>query len=175
MNNFDYTWQNPPKEQLALANMFANVSAMPKGIKPRQVLEFIAFAEYSLWYLEVKRYADNIYPMDLKRDSIKFFMEGCNNICTLVEKGYDEESGSWWHLKTPVTDDEFKTVNRFFIAIANCCNTLQLTYANQPIMVDSYEILARIILGNEWKQKFTGLVEHNKAKNNGKQKSTSKE
>lgn len=166
IKDFDYTWTTMPKAQIAIAGMFSGKDSFPKGIKPRQCFEFIAFAEYSLWYLEIKRYADSVYPMDITKDSIRFFLEGCNNICEIVEKGYDPETDSWWKMKMPVTDEEFKQANRFLIAIANTINTLELTYSGQTLISEMFETLARILLGNDWHERFLGLIEKKDAKKN---------
>lgn len=166
IKDFDYTWTNPSKEQVAITGMFASKDSFPKGVKPRQCLEFVAFAEYSLWYLEIKRYADSVYPMDITKDSVRFFLEGCNNICQLVEKGYDPETNSWWKMKTPTTDEEWKEASRFLIAISNAINTLELTYTGQSLIVEMFETFARIALGNDWHERFLGLIEKKEAKKN---------
>lgn len=155
--DFDFTWKHPTKSQMALNAMFSN-KIKPARLSALQCCDFIATAPHSMWYVEIKRYADGVFPLDITRDSNKFFLEGCNNICSLVEAGYDEENNSWWRVKAPTNDEEVKTANRFILSIANALNTLKITYVRQPLMVELFECLAKIILGNEWENKFNEVV-----------------
>lgn len=169
---YDFTWKNPSPEQIALNIMFSN-KIKPKRMSTLQCADFVATAPTSMWYYEIRRYADGVYPLDIAKDSNRFFLEGCNNICKLVESGYNEEHHSWWRVEKPEGEEATKAANRFIIAIANALNTLKMTYVRQPLMVEMFECLAEIILGNDWERDFNNLPAL-KQKNNGRSKNATR-
>lgn len=165
IKDFDFTWQNPTPKQLALLKRFQ--SGFPAGIKQRQAVEFIVTARDSMWYLEVKRYASAVFPLDITKDDIKFFIEGCINICEVVEKEYNLERDAWWSIKKPENDKELVEVNRYLFAMANSINTLQSMNKGNKLLVEMLETFARIMLGNDWNKRFYEAVNLSKTTREG--------